>query len=287
MATRTRSRSTGSQRDSSRLRGQAGVLAAAAMAGAAVGLAANYGRKMVVQTWPAPPATGPTRSPPSIRRCSPCSTSSKRPATSRAGSAPISDQDQKRARQARARGGECHLSGAARSQCGARRRRAQRRARLYQDLSLRARQHAQGGPGLARSASAISATMLEEHMRMEEDEVFPAFRAALARAECASLSAAMLREGMKLGLEQPHAPSPSATIEADERRAQTLLRHRPVAMLVLAARAAGTRRVAARRRPPPRPPPAAYSGAARLQRRQAREDRAGAGVDVRRCRRRR
>lgn len=46
MATRTRSRSTGG--DGSGL-GQAGMLAAAAMAGAAVGLAANYGRKLAVQ----------------------------------------------------------------------------------------------------------------------------------------------------------------------------------------------------------------------------------------------
>src|ERR1051325_2295451 len=47
MATNTRSRSARS--DSGSGFGQAGVLAAAAMAGAAVGLAANYGRKLVVQ----------------------------------------------------------------------------------------------------------------------------------------------------------------------------------------------------------------------------------------------
>ncbi|HYD13842.1 MAG TPA: hemerythrin domain-containing protein [Allosphingosinicella sp.] len=40
--------------------------------------------------------------------------------------------------------------------------------------------------------------MLEEHIRMEEDEVFPALKAGLDEAGNAKLGAAMLKEGMKL-----------------------------------------------------------------------------------------
>jgi hemerythrin-like domain-containing protein len=40
--------------------------------------------------------------------------------------------------------------------------------------------------------------MLEEHIRMEEDEVFPALKAALDEAGNAKLGAAMLKEGMTL-----------------------------------------------------------------------------------------
>jgi hemerythrin superfamily protein len=38
--------------------------------------------------------------------------------------------------------------------------------------------------------------LLEEHMRMEEDEVFPALKAGLDEAGNAKLGAAMLKEGM-------------------------------------------------------------------------------------------
>ena len=40
--------------------------------------------------------------------------------------------------------------------------------------------------------------MLEEHIRMEEDEVFPALKAAMDESGNAKLSAAMLKEGLKL-----------------------------------------------------------------------------------------
>jgi hemerythrin-like domain-containing protein len=40
--------------------------------------------------------------------------------------------------------------------------------------------------------------LLEEHMRMEEDEVFPRLRAELGEEQNAKLSAAVVREGMKL-----------------------------------------------------------------------------------------
>ncbi len=41
-------------------------------------------------------------------------------------------------------------------------------------------------------------SMLEEHIRMEEDEVFPAFRNALSEDQNAKLSAAMNKEGFKM-----------------------------------------------------------------------------------------
>jgi hemerythrin superfamily protein len=40
--------------------------------------------------------------------------------------------------------------------------------------------------------------MLEEHIRMEEDEVFPAFRQALSETQNAKLTSAMNKEGFKL-----------------------------------------------------------------------------------------
>jgi hemerythrin superfamily protein len=41
-------------------------------------------------------------------------------------------------------------------------------------------------------------TMLEEHMRMEENEVFPAFRSSLSDDQNAKLSAQMNKEGFKM-----------------------------------------------------------------------------------------
>jgi hemerythrin superfamily protein len=40
--------------------------------------------------------------------------------------------------------------------------------------------------------------MLEEHMRMEENEVFPAFRATLSEGQSAKLTALMNKEGFKM-----------------------------------------------------------------------------------------
>ncbi len=41
-------------------------------------------------------------------------------------------------------------------------------------------------------------SMLEEHIRMEEDEVFPAFRKALSEEQNAKLTRTMNREGFKM-----------------------------------------------------------------------------------------
>ena len=53
------------------------------------------------------------------------------------------------------------------------------------------------GPAWLERARAFRA-LLEEHMRMEEDRVFPAFRAQLTAEQNTKLTAAMNREGMKL-----------------------------------------------------------------------------------------
>jgi len=53
------------------------------------------------------------------------------------------------------------------------------------------------GPAWLTRAGEFRA-LLEEHMRMEEDDVFPALKAGLSAEQNARLSAAMNREGMKL-----------------------------------------------------------------------------------------
>ena len=53
------------------------------------------------------------------------------------------------------------------------------------------------GPAWLDKAREFRA-MLDEHMRMEEEQVFPAFRAALTEEQSARLTTAMQREGMKL-----------------------------------------------------------------------------------------
>lgn len=55
---------------------------------------------------------------------------------------------------------------------------------------------ADGGAWLAQIREFRA--MLEEHVRMEEAEVFPALKAALGAEQNAKLTAAMHREGMKL-----------------------------------------------------------------------------------------
>jgi hypothetical protein len=40
--------------------------------------------------------------------------------------------------------------------------------------------------------------MIQEHMRMEEDEVFPKFRNTLTEEQNAKLSAMMNKEGLKM-----------------------------------------------------------------------------------------
>jgi hemerythrin superfamily protein len=207
MATRMRPRSpapraSGSSRDTDRpasgWSGQAGTLALAAMAGAAVGLAANFGRKLVVQGMAA-----------------------------RAG-----DWDEMLAgehqlvlalfeqieattdRQGRAR---LHLLGKLKAALGKHALEeenviypALREANSVHDADALTGEHgyvktflyelenmpAEGPAWLAKARTFRS--MLEEHIRMEEDEVFPALKGALDEAGNARLSHAMLKEGMKL-----------------------------------------------------------------------------------------
>ena len=170
--------------------GNAGVLAGAAMAGAAVGLAANFGRKLVVQM-PAPRrATGSTRSRPSMRRPSPCSTRSRRPATTRR---PLRTTLLTK------------LKYALDQACASRRRTSSIR-RCAQANSAHDADALNGEHGyvktylyelenmpkdspdwLARVRDFRA--MLEEHMRMEEDEVFPAFKQVLSEEQNAKLTA--------------------------------------------------------------------------------------------------
>ena len=80
---------------------------------------------------------------------------------------------------------------------GARRRRPQRRARLYQDLSYELDNMPKAGPAWLQRVRDFRA-MLEEHMRMEEDEVFPAFRAGLTDEQNAKLDRGDEPRRMKL-----------------------------------------------------------------------------------------
>jgi hemerythrin superfamily protein len=204
MATRTRSRP--SSREDSENRGssafswgsQAGTLALAAVAGAAVGMAANFGRKLVVQGMAA-----------------------------RAGAwdevlhqeheAVLALFDQMEATtdaQAHAR---AHLFGKLKAALGKHALEeenviypALREANNAHDADALNGEHGYvktflyelenmdpASPGWRVKIRTFRA-LLEEHIRMEEDEVFPALKAALDEAGNARLGAAMLKEGLTL-----------------------------------------------------------------------------------------
>ena len=193
MATRTRSQPTRGNGGSGL--GQAGVLAAAAMAGAAVGLAANYGRKMVVQGMAGDWADALA-------------------AEHRAVLALFDKLETTGDEQTWVR---AHTLTRIRNALGRHALEeenvvypALREANEAHDADTLTGEHGyiktylyeldnmpKAGPAWLERARAFRA-MLEEHMRMEEDEVFPRFRAALDEEQNARLSAAMAREGMKL-----------------------------------------------------------------------------------------
>lgn len=204
MATRTRSRP--SSREDNEARGssafswgnQAGTLALAAVAGAAVGMAANFGRKLVVQGIAA-----------------------------RAGNwdevlhqeheAVLALFDQMEAttdEQAHAR---AHLFGKIKAALGKHAMEeenviypALREANNAHDADALNGEHGYVKTFLYELENMDPASpdwrakfrtfraLLEEHIRMEEDEVFPALKAALDEAGNARLGAAMLKEGMSL-----------------------------------------------------------------------------------------
>ena len=195
MATRTRSRSA---RNEGSGFGQAGVIAAAAMAGAAVGLAANYGRKMVVQNMVG--ATGDWAEALAAEHRAVLALFDKLEATG-------DEQSWIRA----------HTLTRIRNALGKHSLEeenviypALREANIAHDADALNAEHGyiktflyeldnmpKAGPAWRERARAFRA-MLEEHMRMEEEQVFPAFRAGLTDEQNAKLGAAMAREGMKL-----------------------------------------------------------------------------------------
>lgn len=202
MATRTRSKSTPNRSEGrSGLGwpgGQTGVLAAAAMAGAAVGLAANYGRKMVVQNLAG--SAGDWADALAAEHKMVLALFDKLEATG-------DEQTWIRA----------HTLTKIRNALGRHALEeenviypALREANEAHDADTLNGEHGyiktylyeldnmpKAGPAWLERVRAFRA-MLEEHMRMEEDEVFPAFRAGLSDEQNAKLTAAMAREGMKL-----------------------------------------------------------------------------------------
>lgn len=210
MATRTRSRSTsenkdkappsdnGSRASSGWTGAQTGVLAAAAVAGAALGIAANYGRKMVVQGL-----------------------------AGTAGDwvdALTAEHDAVRALFDKVEATEDNQTWV-RAYCLTKIRNALGKHAIEEENviypALREANQAHDADALNGEHGYIKTflyeldtmpkdgsawldkmrefrTMLEEHMRMEEEQVFPAFRASMTEEQSARLFAAMQREGMKL-----------------------------------------------------------------------------------------
>ena len=206
MATRTRSESTrSSESGNGRGRssfgwgsGQTGVLAAAAVAGAAVGLAASYGRKMVVQNMAA--ASGDWAEALAAEHRAVLALFDKLEATGDEQSwmrahclTKIKNALGKHALEeenviypALREANEAHDADALNSEHG------YIKTYLYELENM-----PKAGPAWLARAREFRA-MLEEHMKMEEEEVFPRFRATLGEEQNAKLSAAMNREGMKL-----------------------------------------------------------------------------------------
>ena len=177
---------------------QTGVLAAAAVAGAAVGFAANYGRKMLVQGMGA--AAGDWADALTAEHQATLAIFDKIEATG-------DDQTWVRS----------HLLMKLRSALGKHAHQeenviypALREANSAHDADALNSEHGyiktylyeletipnDSPEWLARVRDFRS--MIQEHMRMEEDEVFPKFRNTLSEEQNAKLSAMMNKEGMKL-----------------------------------------------------------------------------------------
>jgi hemerythrin superfamily protein len=207
MATGTRSRSTGngnegsagSNRSSLAWTGnRAGLLAAAAVAGAAVGLAANYGRKIMVQGLGA--MAGDWAEMLAAEHDAVLALFDRIEAT---------EDSQTWAR--------AHLLTKVRNALGKHALEeenavypALREANEAHDADALNAEHGyvktylyeldnmpKSSPEWIDRIRALR-DLLEEHMRMEEDEVFPRLRAQLSEEQNAKLSAAVAREGLKL-----------------------------------------------------------------------------------------
>lgn len=195
MATRTRSKSAHS--DSSGF-GQTGVLAAAAMAGAAVGLAANYTRKIVVQNMAG--TAGDWADALAAEHKAVLALFDKLEATGdeqtwirahtltriRNALGKHALEEENVIYPALREANEAHDADALNAEHG-----------YIKTYLFELDNRPKAGPAWLQRVRDFRA-LLEEHMRMEEDEVFPAFRAALGDEQNARLAAAMNREGMKL-----------------------------------------------------------------------------------------
>ena len=175
--------------------GQAGVLAAAAMAGAAVGLAANYGRKMVVQSLSSDWQEMLEAEHALVRGLfDKLETTEDGQTWVRAHTlTKIKNALGKHALQeenvlypALREANQTHDADALNGEHG------YIKTYLY-ELDTMPKE----GAAWLDKAREFRA-MLDEHMRMEEEQVFPAFRAALTEEQSARLTTAMQREGMKL-----------------------------------------------------------------------------------------
>lgn len=177
---------------------QAGVVAAAALAGAAVGLAANLGRKLVVQSLAGTPDDWAE-------------------ALAAEHQAVLALFDKIEATADNQAGARSHILTRIKNALGKHALEeenviypALREANSAHDADALNGEHGyvktylfelenmpkDGEPFLAKIRELRS--MLEAHMRMEEDEVFPALRSSLSEETNATLSAAVHREGMKL-----------------------------------------------------------------------------------------
>ena len=177
---------------------QTGVLAAAAVAGAAVGFAANYGRKMLVQGLEA-------------------SAGDWADILKAEHEATLALFDQIEATRDEQTWVRAHLLTKLKSALGKHAHQeenvvypALREANSAHDADALNAEHGyiktylyelenmpkDSPEWLARVRDFRS--MIREHMRMEEDEVFPKFRGLLSEEQNAKLSAMMLKEGMKL-----------------------------------------------------------------------------------------
>lgn len=206
MATRTRSRPSGASgaanispdRPAFGWRGQAGTLALAAVAGAAVGIAANLGRRMIVQGIAARAGDWDEM----LRQ-------EHELVLALFDQIEATRDDQTRAR--------LHLLGRLKAALGKHALEeenvvypALREANNAHDADALNGEHGYlktflyelekmpaDGPAWLEKVRTFR-QLLEEHIRMEEDEAFPALRAALDEAGNAKLGAAMRKEGMKL-----------------------------------------------------------------------------------------
>ena len=204
MATRTRSRaSTGNASDNSQSSAfgwgnGAGTLALAAVAGAAVGLAANFGRKLVVQNLAAQAgdwdemlhqehemvlalfeqieATGNDQARTRMHLLAKIKAALGKHALEEENAIYPALREANSAHDADALNGEHGYV----------------KTFLYELEKM----NASSPDWLAKVRTFRQ--MLEEHIRMEEDEVFPALKSMLDEAGNARLNAAMMKEGMKL-----------------------------------------------------------------------------------------